>query len=82
MPFLLRIFVGLIVMVVGVLIVWKPTAIYEFTGPIEFAEEKLGTGGTYSFLKIIGVIITFIGIAIVTNIISDILADFAGIFVR
>jgi len=50
-------------------------------GPVRWAEDKLGPGQTESFIKILGIIIIFIGIAIVTNIISGMLESFAGIFV-
>jgi len=62
--------------------VWKTVVFQEWTGKIEFAEEKLGSGGTNTFLKLIGAGVCFIGVAIATNLISDILTGFAGFFVR
>lgn len=51
---------GLIAMVLGFLVlVYRPT-IKDFTGDIGFAERYLGTGGTWTFLIIVGVLL-FVG---------------------
>ena len=80
-PFL-RILLGLIVMAVGFLFVWKNEKVFNLIGRIDFAERKLGMGGTRTFLKLLGIGIVFIGMLIMTNIISDVLTSFAGIFIR
>ena len=77
-----RIILGLIVMVVGFLIVWKTEVVFSWFGVSEFAEKKLGTGGSRFFYKLIGVLVVFMGVFIATNIISSILEGFANIFVR
>ena len=82
MSIFLRVPLGLIVMVVGLLIVWKTEIVFSWIGPIGWAERKMGQGQTRMFLKLIGVGVVFVGIFIVTNIISDILTAFAGIFIR
>ncbi len=74
---LLRIPLGLVIMVVGFLIVFKTEVIYTWFGDIPFAEEKLGTGMSRFFYKVIGVLVTFIGIFVATNVISDILGSVA-----
>ncbi len=79
---LLRIPLGLVVMVVGFLIVWKTETVFEWFGTNDWAEEKLGVGQSRFLYKIVGLIIAFIGMFIATNIVSDILNGFAGIFVR
>jgi len=79
---ILRILLGLAIMAVGVLIVWKSEKVFGMIGRIPFAEAKFGTGGTRTFIKLIGLLVVFIGIFTATNIISDILSGFAGIFVR
>lgn len=76
-----RIILGLAIIVVGFHIVWKTAAYQEFTGPIDFAERRMGPGQTSTFLKLIGALVCFIGMATATNLISDILTSFAGIFV-
>lgn len=50
--------IGGLVIIVGVLLVIKTDWIYNFTGPIDWAESHLGTeGGTRLFIKIIGIIL-------------------------
>jgi len=77
-----RVLLGLVVMVVGFLITWKTKYVIIWFGRIPWAEKHLGSGGTWTFYKLLGVLIAFIGIFIVTNIISGILESFAGIFIR
>jgi hypothetical protein len=77
-----RIVLGLAIIVVGFLIVWRTSKILEWFGPVEFAEDKFGSGGSRFFYKLLGILIVFIGIFTATNIISDILTNFAGIFAR
>lgn len=82
MPVILRIILGLIVMLIGMHVVFKTRLYLSWFGRVDFAEQKFGPGGTETFYKLLGVLISFIGIFIATNIISDILSGFAGIFVR
>ncbi|MFH1367325.1 MAG: hypothetical protein ABIH38_05090 [Patescibacteria group bacterium] len=52
--------IGGIVIIVGALLVIKTEWIYNFTGPIDWAEQHLGTdGGTKLFIKLIGLILIF-----------------------
>jgi len=51
-------FIGGLVIIVGALLVIKTEWIYNFTGPIDWAEQHLGTeGGTKMLIKIIGLIL-------------------------
>jgi hypothetical protein len=74
---LFRIPLGLLIMVVGFLIVFKTETVFRWFGEIPFAEAKFGTGGSRFFYKLIGVLVTFIGIFVATNVISDILGSLA-----
>jgi len=65
------------VMAVGFLIVLKTETVYSWFGDVDFAEEKIGAGSSRFFYKLIGVLITFIGIFIATNVVSDILGSAA-----
>ncbi len=74
---LIRIPLGLFVMFVGFMIVKKTPKVLEWFGAVPFAEQKFGPGGSRFFYKLIGVLAVFIGIAIATNFISNILGEVA-----
>lgn len=62
----MRIFIGIIVVALGFLLVWKSSALLRFFGEIPFAEEKLySAGGTSTFYKLIGVGIILLGFLII-----------------
>jgi hypothetical protein len=82
MPPVFRILLGIVVMIWGFHMVWKTVFYFDIVGRIPFAENKFGHGGTDTFLKLFGIGMSFLGIFIITNIISDILGAFASIFVR
>jgi uncharacterized membrane protein len=82
MSIFIRVPVGIAIMIVGFLMVWKTETVLEWFGRVDWAEDKFGPGGSRFFWKLVGVLIIFIGIFVATNIISDILTSFAGIFVR
>ncbi len=82
MSIFLRVPLGLAVMAIGFLIVWRTEKFQVWTGSIDWAEQKFGNGGTRFFLKLLGVGIAFFGIFIVTDIASDLFSSFASIFVR
>ena len=71
---------GIAVMVVGFLIVWKTDALYEWLGVSDFAERKFGPGGSRFFYKLIGIGVVFVGIFIATNLINSILHGIFSIF--
>ncbi|OGL61690.1 hypothetical protein A2839_04980 [Candidatus Uhrbacteria bacterium RIFCSPHIGHO2_01_FULL_47_10] len=77
-PFL-RIFLGFIVMVIGYFIVSKSEKMFEWFGQNEFAEKYIGSGGSRTFYKIIGILVVFVGIFIATNVMSDILGGTAKV---
>lgn len=77
-----RILLGLAVSGVGVLMVFKSDTLLEWFGSVDWAEEKLGSGQSRFFYKVLGILVAFLGIFIMTNIISEILGGVAGLFVR
>jgi len=77
-----RIPLGIAVAAVGFLIVWKSETIFGWTGTIDWAEEKLGTGQSRLFIKLMGLLVSVIGVFIASNIISDILGALASVLVR
>ncbi len=51
-------FIELLVIAFGALLVIKTQWIYDFTGPIDFAERYLGSeGGTRLFIKLMGILL-------------------------
>lgn len=81
MSFLLNILIGAAVLLIGILMVLKTSVVQSFTGPIPFAEEKMGVGETPVFLKLLGVLVAFLGILIMTDIIGDVLSAIASLFI-
>ncbi len=74
---LFRIPLGLLIMLIGFLIVKKTEVFFSWFGEIPFAEKTFGSGGSRFFYKLIGILTTFIGIFVATNVISDILGSLA-----
>jgi hypothetical protein len=63
-----RIILGLLMVVVGFLIVWKTEWINSNFGSISWAEAKMGSmGGSRLLYKLIGLTFIFIGFLTVTN---------------
>ncbi|MCW1892136.1 MAG: hypothetical protein KIH65_002735 [Candidatus Uhrbacteria bacterium] len=67
MNIFLRILIGLAITAGGGFIVARTHAVADMFGPIEWAERKLGGGGTYLMYKVIGLIFCFIGIIVATD---------------
>ncbi|MEK7637243.1 MAG: hypothetical protein AAB402_02525 [Patescibacteria group bacterium] len=72
--------ISLIVIAVGAFMVIKTQWIYDFTGPIDWAEQHLGTeGGTRLFIKLLGVLLILGAFLGVTGILGNwVLAIFGG----
>lgn len=76
-------FIALIVIAIGSLLVIKTQWIYDFTGPIDWAEEHLGTeGGTRLFIKLIGVLMIVGAFLGVTGILGGWITGFFSGFVK
>lgn len=68
----MHIIAGLILLALGFVIVLKSEWLLSNFGRIAFFEAKLGTeGGSRLGYKLIGIVIIFIGILVLTNMISD-----------
>ena len=57
-----RILIGLIGVPLGFIIMIYRAKIKEVTGPVEFAESKLGPGGTYTLYTLIGLGVSIISV--------------------
>lgn len=70
----MRIFMGLLISAVGILMTIKSEWLYENMGAIPSAERWLGSsGGSRLFYKLIGMLITFIGFFMVTGLLGKII---------
>lgn len=56
--------------------VWRTDLVMKTVGRNSWAEQKLGGGGSWTFYKIIGIILIFLGLLIFTNSVTDILDAF------
>lgn len=73
----IRIPLGIFVAFLGYLILKKTTVVQTWFGRIPIADQKLGPGGTHTAYKLIGAFIAFIGVAISTNLIRNMLQSLA-----
>ena len=67
MNIFLRILIGMMVAGVGSFMVIRTETILGFFGTVDWAEQKLGGGGTRLFYKLLGILIVFVGFMIATN---------------
>jgi hypothetical protein len=67
MGFFLRLLVGLAFIGVGAMMVIRTRGFVDFFGYSDWAEQKLGGGGTYLLYKVVGIFFCFIGIMLATN---------------
>lgn len=51
----MRYFIGSLGIIIGVSLVWKTFAIAQMFGSIDWAEEHLGSGSSYTLYKVIGI---------------------------
>ena len=66
----------------GVVIVVKAAQIGNFIGEIDFAEKYLGSGGTYSFIKLFGLGLTILSIIWLTGDLPSFLQETMGKFFK
>jgi hypothetical protein len=67
MNVVLRILIGLALTALGASMVIRTRWYLDFLGGIEWAEAKLGGGGSNLMYKVIGLVFCFIGIIVTTN---------------
>jgi uncharacterized membrane protein YkgB len=72
-----HIVIGLLIVGAGFMTTWKSEWLLRNFGRVSWAEEHLSyEGGTRFFYKILGIIIIFLGLFVITGIWSDILNGF------
>ena len=80
---IVNIFVGLALVAIGFVLVWKTGKFIEFFGTSDWADAKLGGGGTTLMYKFIGLVLIFVGFMWATNLWGAFLdATLGGLFVR
>ena len=52
---------------IGIIIIIKAIKIGDFTGDFDWCERAFGTGGTYLFIKLFGLLITVLSIMWLTG---------------
>jgi hypothetical protein len=62
-----RIILGLILVIVGAIIVIKTSKFQDFFGEISWSYKYLGAGGTRIIYKFLGLLMSFIGFMVITN---------------
>ena len=67
MSLFLRILIGLFISGAGVFFVIKTEIVLGFFGTVDWAERKLGGGGSRLFYKLIGIALCFLGFMVMTN---------------
>ncbi len=78
---MLRVFLGIGIVAVGFVFVWKTEWFLRNLGRVEWAEKHLGfEGGSRLFYKLMGIVIIFLGFFVISGIWHDIMNSFAGLF--
>ena len=73
--------ISILVIALGALITIKSEKLYESLGPVDWAEQKLGAGGSRLFYKLVGIGIIFLALFYMSGILQSIgLAIFGRLF--
>lgn len=67
MTFIFHLLLGLAIAAAGAFMVIRTSIVIDFFGAVEWAEAKLGGGGTNLFYKCVGLFVVFIGFLVATN---------------
>ncbi|OGE78934.1 MAG: hypothetical protein A2751_00110 [Candidatus Doudnabacteria bacterium RIFCSPHIGHO2_01_FULL_46_14] len=76
----MRYFISIIGLSVGIVLVWKTFAIAQLFGSIDWAEEHLGSGGSYLLYKVIGIIFVILSALYIFGILDILLLPFRNLF--
>lgn len=75
---IVNILIGLILVAIGFVLVWKTRKFIEFFGTSAWADAKLGGGGTSLLYKAIGLVLIFVGFMWATNLWGAFLESMLG----
>ncbi len=70
-----RIFWGISGIIVGFLMIYKNISLVNFTGKNSWAEKVFGSGGTFTFYKIIGILVIVIAFLYLTGGLNNIVVN-------
>ncbi len=70
-----RIFWGILGIIVGFLMIYKNVSLVSFTGKNSWAEKFLGPGGTFTFYKIIGILVIVVAFLYLTGGLNNIITS-------
>lgn len=79
--FFMKYFFGILAIIIGCFLVIKTEWFIENFGRSDWAEDKLGSGGSHLFYKLIGVVFIILSILGMTGALGEIIISvFGGIF--
>ena len=71
---------GFIGVIFSLLIIIYRVPIRRFIGQIQWAEDHLGPGGTYTLLLIVGIVLFFVSLMVMTGTFGLIFGPFTDLF--
>lgn len=74
----MRIILGLIGAIIGALMAIKSESVFQTFGSVDWAEQHLGTGGSHTFYKLLGIGIVLISFLVMTGLIEGLLLGIFG----
>lgn len=72
MSHIMRYVISILMIALGALITIKSEKLYESLGPSEWAEQKLGAGGSRLFYKLVGIVVIFLAFFYMSGILQSI----------
>jgi len=76
---MVRIIIGILMVAIGTLLIFKSEWFYQNFGSIAWAENNLGTsGGSRLMYKLIGLVFIFVGMMVATNLFTGFLMATVG----
>ncbi len=63
----MKYFFGFILVAIGFFMIWKTDWMMKSFGRVEWAERKLGSGGTWTFYKVLGLGLIFLAFLLTTG---------------
>lgn len=77
--YMFRIIIGILMVALGTLLIFKAEWFYQNFGSIAWAENNLGTsGGSRLMYKLIGLVFIFVGMMVATNLFTSFLMATVG----